>query len=156
MEDKKTPSKKIVHGHISSSSVYRTELNAGNHTIISDEPSTVEGGNDEGPDPYDLLLMSLGSCTLMTIQMYAKRKGWKLGNMYIELRHHKTHAKDSEEVVNPNSRIDFIEKEITIEGELNQEQLDKLLEISKKCPVHRTLLSDVRFESSIEGSLAQD
>ena len=143
--------KKIVHAHLDAESRFRTDLTAGKHQYIADEPKEVDGGNDEGPDPYDFLLMSLASCTLMTVKMYANRKGWEVGNMFLELRHFKTHATDCEEVDNPPSRIDVIEKELTIEGELSQQQLDRLLDISKKCPVHRTLLSDIRIDSMIDG-----
>lgn len=150
MAEDNTIQKKIIHAHLDKNSQFKTELTAGKHHIIADEPHNVEGGKDEGPDPYDYLLMSLASCTLMTVKMYANRKGWKIGSMYLEVRHFKTHAKDCEEVENPASRIDVIEKELTIEGDLNQEQLNRLLDISKKCPVHRTLLSDIRIDSSIE------
>ena len=150
MSDSTTIKKKIIHAELKSTSAFLTSLTAGKHHFLSDEPENVPGGNDEGPDPYDYLLMSLGSCTLMTVKMYAQHKGWELGNMYIELRHHKTHAIDCEQVENPNSKIDLIEKDLIIEGDFTQEQLDKMLEISKKCPVHRTLMSDIRIESKVE------
>lgn len=140
---------KIVHAHIPSDEVFKTTLTAGDHELTADEPKNVEGGNDDGPDPYDYLLMSLGTCTLMTVQMYAKRKGWELDDMYMELRHDKRHVEDCENCEDTGSKIDVIEKELIIEGDYPEDQLDKLLDISKKCPVHRTLQSDISIESSI-------
>lgn len=140
---------KIVHVHLPQNEPFKTVLTAGKHELISDEPVEVEGGQNLGPDPYDLLLMSLGTCTVMTVKMYAQRKGWELGDMYMELRHNKNHVEDCKSCEDPSSKIDVIEKELIIKGDLSNEQLDKLLEISKKCPVHRTLLNEVRIESSI-------
>lgn len=140
---------KIVHVHLPENEVFKTTLTAGKHELIADEPESVQGGQDSGPDPYDYLLMGLGSCTLMTVKMYARRKGWVIEDMYLELRHNKRHAKDCAECEDPKSRIDHIEKELIIKGDLSQEQLDKLLDISKKCPVHRTLESDISISSSL-------
>lgn len=141
--------KKIVHAHLPSDETYTTTLTAGDHEVISDEPTSVEGGKNKGPDPYDYLLMSLGSCTVITVKMYARRKEWELGDVYMELRHNKRHEEDCENCDDPKSKIDVIEKELIIEGELSDEQLDRLLDISKKCPVHRTLIGDIKIESSI-------
>ncbi len=140
---------KIVHVHLPKNEAFKTTITAGKHELIADEPTIVTGGQNLGPDPYDLLLMSLGTCTVMTVKQYAKRKGWELGDLYMELRHNKSHVQDCETCENPTSKIDVIEKELIIKGSLNDEQKDKLLEISKKCPVHRTLLSELRIESSI-------
>ncbi len=140
---------KIVHVHLPKDEAFKTTLTAGNHEIIADEPGNVEGGTDQGPDPYDLLLMSLGSCTVMTVKMYARRKDWAVEDIYLELRHNKDHAKDCADCDEPDSKIDRIEKELIIKGDLSQEQRDKLLDISKKCPVHRTLLEDMEIESSL-------
>lgn len=144
------PKQKIIHAHLTKDAKFVTNLTAEPHHLIADEPTSVPGGTDLGPDPYDYLLMGLGACTLMTVKMYAERKGWELGNMYLEMRHNKTHATDCENVENPGSKIDLIQKDLIIEGDFTQEQLDKMLEISKKCPVHRTLLSDIRIESNVE------
>lgn len=140
---------KIVHVHLPHNESFKTTLTAGKHNLLSDEPESVQGGNDAGPDPYDYLLMSLGTCTVMTVKMYAQRKGWEIGDLYLELRHNKSHVEDCETCENPSSKIDVIEKELIIKGDLTDEQKDKLLEISKKCPVHRTLLSEIHIESSI-------
>lgn len=140
--------KKIIHIHIGGSN-YKTTLTAGNHELVSDEPES-KGGNDLGPDPYDYLLMSLGSCTVITMKMYADRKEWPVEDIFVELRHFKDHAEDCEECKDPKAKIDKIEKEITVQGDLNQEQIDRLLDISKKCPVHKTLLGQMEIDSSIE------
>jgi len=140
---------KIVHIHLSKDETFKTTLTAGKHELIADEPESVPGGQDAGPDPYDYLLMGLGSCTLMTMKMYARRKGWALDDLYLELRHDKRHAEDCAECEDPKSKIDHIEKELIIKGDLTDEQREKLLDISKKCPVHRTLESDITIKSSL-------
>lgn len=140
---------KIVHIHLPKDEVYKTTLTAGDHELIADEPESVDGGTDQGPDPYDYLLMSLGSCTLMTVKMYARRKDWPLDDLFLELKHNKRHDEDCQNCEKSSSKIDSIEKELIVEGDLSDEQLDKLLDISKKCPVHRTLLSDINIESSV-------
>lgn len=143
---------KIVHVHLPKDEPFKTTLTAGKHELISDEPKSVPGGQDSGPDPYDYLLMGLGSCTLMTVKMYARRKGWELEDIYLELRHNKRHADDCAECEDPKSKIDHIEKELIIKGDLSQEQLEKLLDISKKCPVHRTLEGDITISSFLSES----
>jgi putative redox protein len=143
---------KIVHVYLPKTEAFKTTLTAGRHELISDEPESVKGGQDAGPDPYDYLLMGLGSCTLMTVKMYAERKGWELDDIYLELRHNKRHADDCAECEDPKSKIDHIDKELIIKGDLDQEQLDKLLEISKKCPVHKTLEGDITILSSLSKS----
>jgi putative redox protein len=143
---------KIVHIHLPKNETFKTTLTAGKHELIADEPENVEGGQNSGPDPYDYFLMGLGSCTLMTVKMYARRKGWKIEDMYLELRHNKRHAEDCAECEDPKSKIDHIEKELIIKGDLTEEQLVKLLEISKKCPVHKTLEGDITINSSLSES----
>ena len=144
----KNSDKKIVHIHLGSEN-YKTVMTAGNHELISDEPEKV-GGKDLGPDPYDYLLMSLGSCSVITMRMYAERKEWPVEDIYIEIRHFKDHAEDCEDCDDPKARIDKIEKEIIIKGDLSDDQIERLLEISKKCPVHRTLLNDIEIKSTVE------
>lgn len=140
---------KIVHIHLPKDEVFKTTLTAGQHELIADEPVNVEGGQDQGPNPYDYLLMSLGSCTVMTVKMYARRKEWALDDVFLEMKHNKHHDEDCKNCEEKESKIDVIQKELIIEGDLSDEQLDKLLDISKKCPVHRTLLSDIKIESTI-------
>lgn len=143
-----TGKKKIVHFHLGDQN-YKTLMTAGNHELIADEPER-SGGKDVGPDPYDYLLMALGSCTVITMKMYADRKEWPVEDIYVELRHFKTHAEDCVDCKDPKARIDKIEKEIIVKGDLEEEQVDRLLEISKKCPVQKTLLNDVEILSNIE------
>lgn len=142
--------KKIVHVHLPQDQPFKTTLTAGEHELIADEPESVDGGTDQGPDPYDYLLMSLGSCTVMTVKMYARRKEWSLEDIYVELRHNKRHDEDCQNCDEKESKIDVIEKELVVEGDLTDEQLERILEISNKCPVYRTLQSDIKIESSIE------
>jgi len=139
--------KKIVHLHLGKEN-YKTVMTAGRHELISDEPEAV-GGQDTGPDPYDYLLMSLGSCTVITLKMYADRKKLPLEDIYVELKHSKTHAEDCENCDGSAAKIDKIEKEIIIKGDLTEDQLQRLKEISKKCPVHRTLLGDIDIVTAI-------
>lgn len=141
--------KKIVHVHLPKNEQFKTTLTAGPHELIADEPEHVDGGKDQGPDPYDYLLMGLGSCTLMTVKMYANQKGWPVEDLYLELRHNKRHEEDCQNCEDPKSKIDVIEKELIVKGDLSEEQLEKLLDISKKCPVHRTLEGDISIKSSI-------
>ncbi|MEX2601179.1 MAG: OsmC family protein [Balneolaceae bacterium] len=140
--------KKIVHVHLGDEN-YKTVLNAGNHEVIADEPES-SGGGDQGPDPYDLLLMSLGTCTAVTLRMYAERKEWPVEGVYLELRHYRDHAEDCEGCDDPKTKIDKIEKEIIVKGDLTDEQVERLLEISNKCPVYRTLTGQVEIDSAIE------
>lgn len=144
--------RKIIHIHLPKEEIYTTTLTAGNHELTADEPETVEGGKDRGADPYDYLLMSLGSCSVMTVKMYARRKEWNIGDIYMELRHYKRHDEDCLNCEKPSAKLDFIEKELIVKGDLSDDQLEKLLEISKKCPVHRTLMSDIRIESTVSQS----
>lgn len=142
--------KKIVHVHLPEEEPFKTTLTAGRHELIADEPEEVDGGTDQGPDPYDYLLMALGSCTVMTVKMYARRKEWPVEDIFLELKHNKRHDEDCKNCEEKESKIDVIEKELIVKGDLTGEQIDKLLEISQKCPVHRTLLSDIKIESKIE------
>lgn len=145
-----TKAKKIVHVHLDGEN-YKTVLNAGRHKIIGDEPKRA-GGKNLGPDPYDFLLMSLGTCTVITLRMYAERKEWPVEDIYMELRHFRDHADDCVDCEDPKAKIDKIEKEIIVKGNLSDKQIDRLLEISKKCPVYRTLKGDIEIISIIERS----
>jgi len=130
---------------------FAQSIAAGRHLLRADEPQDV-GGMDSGPDPYDLLLASLGACTSMTLRMYANRKGWPLERVTVTLTHDKIHARDCADCKTKDGRIDRITRQITVAGRLDAEQRAKLLEIADKCPVHRTLTSEV----SIATQLSQD
>lgn len=120
----------------------------GRHVITADEPAEV-GGNDAGPGPYELLLMSLGACTSMTLRMYAELKKLPLERVRVRLSHRKIHAQDCAECETKEGRLDEITRVITLEGALTAEQRQRMLEIADKCPVHRTLTSEIRILSSL-------
>jgi uncharacterized OsmC-like protein/fermentation-respiration switch protein FrsA (DUF1100 family) len=117
-------------------------VQAGRHRLRADEPVAV-GGEDSGPGPYDLLLAALGACTSMTVRMYAEQKKWPLWRVSVDLKHDKVHAADCAECETREGRIDKIERVLTLEGELDDAQRQRLLEIANKCPVHRTLHGEV-------------
>jgi len=126
---------------------FRTEVWADGHHLVADEPRAV-GGTEEGPTPYDLLASALGACTTMTLQMYARRKGWPLEEARALLRHEKRHAGDGAAAVDngePDPRLDLVAREIRLVGPLDEEQRARLLEIADRCPVHRTLDAGVRI-----------
>lgn len=115
---------------------------AGTHRLRADEPVAV-GGTDSGLAPYDLLLAALGTCTNMTLKMYADRKGWRLDRLETRLRHDRIHAEDCVDCETKEGMVERIERRITIDGPLDATQRAKLLEIADKCPVHRTLHSEI-------------
>ena len=112
------------------------DISAGGHSLVADEPASI-GGTNRGPTPYGLLSAALGACTSMTMRMYARRKGWPVTGIRVDIRHDKRHADDA--ASDGKVKIDTFERQITLDGDLNDEQREKLLEIADKCPVHRTL-----------------
>ena len=139
--------KKVVHVHIGKDH-YKTVMTAEPHELIADEPES-HGGEDLGPDPYDYLLMALGSCTVITCRMYADRKGWPVDEIMVELLHSKIHAEDCEDCEQKEGKIDHIEKELILKGDLTDEQRQRMLEISEKCPVNRTLKSELKMSNKL-------
>jgi uncharacterized OsmC-like protein len=125
---------------------FAQEIVAGPHRMAADEPVSV-GGTDTGPSPYDFLLAALGACTSITVGMYARRKGWPLGEVTVNLRHSKIHASDCAECETREGMLDRIERDIHFAGSLTNEQRSKLLEIANKCPVHRTLTSEIAIKT---------
>ena len=124
------------------------EITAGSHRLRSDEPSSA-GGTDTGPTPYDLLLAALGSCTSMTIAMYARRKRWPLSNVTIRLRHSRGHAQDCAACETHEARLTVLDCEIELDGPLDESQRARLLAIAKHCPVHLTLASRIEVNTRL-------
>lgn len=121
---------------------YQQEIIAGDHIIFADEPTDV-GGDDTGPNPYELLLGALGSCKAITVTMYAQRKGWDLQGVEVDLTHSKDYAADCEACVDKDVKLDRITVKIAFKGNLDDDQRLKLKEISKRCPIHQTMISKI-------------
>jgi len=127
---------------------FRTEVLANGHPLIADEPVSV-GGTNTGPSPYELLTAALGACTSMTLRMYADRKGWPLEAAEVRLEHAKIHCVDCAEASQGRPKIDHISRELVLEGPLDEAQRQRLLEIADRCPVHRTLHSEIRVTTTL-------
>jgi uncharacterized OsmC-like protein len=126
----------------------RQEIAAGPHTLYADEPAD-SGGDDVGPDPYELLLAALGACTSMTLTLYARRKGWPLEQVEVRLSHRRDYAQDCADC-SETAKIDIVERRITLRGALDEAQRARLLEIAEKCPVHRTLTGTIKVDDRLE------
>lgn len=122
-------------------------IRVGHHCFLSDE--SPDWGNDEGPDPYELLLSALGACTSMTLRLYADRKRWPLQGVEVRLRHSRIHPTDCATCDTVDLTLDQIDREISLLGELSENQRQRLLEIAERCPVHRTLLGKVRIRTTL-------
>lgn len=120
----------------------------GRHLLRADEPLSV-GGTDSGPTPYDFLLAALGACKSMTMRMYAERKGWPLEQARVILRHDKIHAEDCENCETETGKVDRIETEISLSGDLSGEQRQRIFEIAERCPVHQTLTHEVKLTAKL-------
>jgi putative redox protein len=129
---------------VTSLSNLKNEVRYGaDHKLISDEPAEL-GGEDAGPDPYTLILAALGSCISMTVTLYAKRKAWPLQRVTVRLRQQRIHVADCEECTQiTDGYVHRIERSVTLEGDLSEEQRSRLQEIAHKCPVHRALTSEI-------------
>jgi putative redox protein len=123
---------------------FKREIVAGKHQLVADEPVSA-GGGDAGPDPYDYLLTSLGVCTSMTVGFYARRKQIPLEDITVSLWHSRIHAKDCEECETKEGMVDRIDVEVKLTGALSAEQHAALMDIAAKCPVHRTLTSEINI-----------
>jgi len=131
----------VVHG---SARNFRQEVVVGKHNLVADEPASAGGGN-AGPDPYDYLVTALGVCTSMTVGLYARRKQIPLEGITVSLWHSRIYAKDCEECETKEGTLDRVELELKLSGSLTTEQREKLMEIAGKCPVHRTLTSEINI-----------
>jgi uncharacterized OsmC-like protein len=146
MTDARTTQPTIAPGTVvvaeNGQGLFGQDLLDGRHALIADEPVSA-GGKDAGPNPYELLLMSLGACTSMTLRLYARRKQLPLTRVSVRLRHSRIHAEDCADCETKTGFIDRIEREIELEGELDPQQRQRLLEIANMCPVHRTLIGEI-------------
>jgi putative redox protein len=127
---------------------FAQQITAGRHTLHADEPLS-SGGTGTGPDPYALLLASLGACTSMTLAMYARRKHWPLESVTVTLSHARVHAADCEGCETQAASLERIERRIELQGALDADQRARLVEIAEKCPVHRTLTSQIEIRTEL-------
>ena len=126
---------------------YRTEITVGEHTVVADEPASA-GGTNDGPSPYELLLAAIGSCTAMTLRMYATRKQWPLEEAVVRLRSDRRHAADCADCDTKRVGIKRLERQIDLRGDLTDEQRARLLEIADRCPVKQTLERGIEIVAS--------
>ena len=128
---------------------FAQEVVAGSHHFRTDEPAAV-GGTDRGPTPYDLLLAALGSCTSMTLAMYARRKRWPLERVTVYLRHSRVHAEDCVACETQDAKLTVLERDIQLDGPLDEDQRARLLTIADRCPVHLTLTSKIEIRTRLQ------
>lgn len=143
--DAAEPREVVVRG---TANGFAQTIAVGSHRLTADEPAGV-GGTDTGPGPYDLLLAALGSCTSMTVALYARRKQWPLEAVTVRLRHARIHAEDCGDCDTKVGMLDQIERHIELLGPLDEVQQSRLLEIANKCPVHRTLTSEISIRTRL-------
>ena len=127
---------------------FRTGVAVRQHTLIADEPTEV-GGTDEGPTPYDLLGAALGTCTAMTLRMYADRKKWPLTGITVHVEHDRIHADDCATCESTKGQIDRLRRTLTLDGPLDDAQRARLAEIADRCPVHRTLEGEIVIDTDL-------
>jgi uncharacterized OsmC-like protein/esterase/lipase len=141
-------SKNDVMASLDADAGYTTQMKVGNHYMLADEPKAV-GGNDFGPNPYDLVSAGLSACTAITVQMYVRRKGWDLKNIEVHTSYSKKHAFDCEHCDEDSAKIDTFSREIKLEGELDEKQIQRILQIADRCPVHRTLHGETQIDTKL-------
>ncbi len=127
------------------------EIVAGRHQLRSDEPASI-GGTDTGATPYDLLLAALGSCTSMTVGMYARRKQWPLVRVTVRLSHSRVHARDCALCDTEKAMLSVIDREVEFDGPLSDAQRERLLAIANRCPVHLTLASRIDVRTTLRAA----
>ena len=145
------PADVVVRGKASG---FLQEIVSGRFHLQADEPVSV-GGTDAAPTPYDYLLAGLGACASMTVGLYARRKQWPLQEITVSLHHSRIHATDCSECETKNGMLDRIEAEVELSGPLTPEQRSKLMELAGKCPVHRTLKSEIDIQIRAKGDQAE-
>ena len=141
-----TPVENTVTVVESGNGPYAQFVTAGRHVLGADEPESF-GGRDTGPSPYEYVLAGLGACTAMTIRLYADKKGWPLRRVHVALDHDKVHVQDCADCETREGKVDEITRTIALEGDLDAEQRARILEIADKCPVHRTLHSEIKIRT---------
>ncbi len=129
---------------------FTTSMQTKNHAFIADEPVSF-GGDDFGPSPYDFLSASLASCTVMTLKLYAERKKWDLQEVFVYITYAKKHSDDLGLDLDKSIRLDVLDKKLKFVGNLDDTQINRLKEIASKCPVHKTLLSDIKINTEVIG-----
>ena len=129
--------------------MFLTAVNADGHQLLADEPESY-GGEDRGPTPYDFLAAALGTCTVMTMNMYARHKNLPLKNVEVAVRHDRIHARDCEDCETKSGQVDRLSREISMTGDLDETQLKRLMEIADRCPVHRTLEAEIKIRSALK------
>lgn len=146
------PPQLATHSHtvayLSAAEKFTTHIKSDRHRLVADEPESF-GGDDLGPSPYQLISSGLAACTVMTLRLYADRKGWDLKEVYCHIRHEKTHLEDCVDCKDPKARIDRFTRELELIGNLDEAQKDRLIEIADRCPVHRTLERSARIETTL-------
>jgi len=135
----------VVHGGADG---FIQDVHVAGHRLVVDEPRAL-GGTDTGPSPYDLLISALGACTSMTVSLYARRKQWPLKAVTVRLRHSKIHAADCADCDTKEGKLDGVERDIELHGDLTTEQRAQLLEMANKCPVHKTLTSEINIRTRL-------
>ncbi|WP_421996377.1 OsmC family protein [Reyranella sp.] len=123
-------------------------VRSGPHVLTADEPVAV-GGSDRGPSPYEYLLSALGACTAMTLRLYARQKKWPLERVRVRLKHERTHAEDCAACEKEERMLDRIDRQLELEGPLDETQRERLLQIADRCPVHRTLTSTIAIRTRL-------
>jgi putative redox protein len=144
---KAPPREVVVEG---SARGFAQRIAVGGHELAADEPVEV-GGTDTGPGPYDLLLAALGACTSMTVAAYARRKQWPLETVRVRLRHSRVHAADCESCDTKVGWLDRIERDVELVGSLDEDQRARLVDIASKCPIHRSLTSEIDIRTKRVG-----
>ena len=146
-ESHESPSEGTVTVTETGTGTYTQQITAGRHQLVADEPLPI--GDDEGPNPYDLLMAALGACTSMTVRMYANRKGWRLDRIQVTLRHKRIHAQDCADCETKVGWVSHLDRDIEITGEIDDSQRQQLMHIAERCPVHQTLTSEVDVATSL-------
>jgi putative redox protein len=127
---------------------FQQRVEVGPHAFDADEPIS-DGGADAGPNPYDLLLAALGTCTSMTLKLFARKRGWPLESVQVVLTHERLHVEDCADCEGGKRRVERIDRRIVLGGPLDAAQCTKLLEIADKCPVHRTLTARMEIHTTL-------